>query len=271
MATYITARGAAALGAELNQLATVVRLKIVQEVADAAAQGVGGDPSLLDGPWLKDAQGIDARLNTLTASLGAGSCYREMSLKPYCSAKQAVASVEALSAILREGVSADSISAVRARVPPPYARMIAMKAEPEVRASSIVSASYQMGLAACRPERLYDIERSDATGEAAVMAFAAKVVIETDESLLPAFPASFPAEVEVEANGSQTRKRVIEATGDPAHPLDDAALLAKAERVLSFLPAAPEASRVIETGLNGFDSSAPCRDLITMMAEAGAR
>jgi transcription elongation factor GreB len=39
MATYITARGAAALAAELNQLATVARPKVVQEVADAAAQG----------------------------------------------------------------------------------------------------------------------------------------------------------------------------------------------------------------------------------------
>jgi transcription elongation factor GreB len=39
MATYITTRGATALGAELKQLATVARPKVVQEVADAAAQG----------------------------------------------------------------------------------------------------------------------------------------------------------------------------------------------------------------------------------------
>lgn len=39
MATYITARGAAQLAAELSQLTTVARPKIVLEVADAAAQG----------------------------------------------------------------------------------------------------------------------------------------------------------------------------------------------------------------------------------------
>ncbi len=39
MPTYLTTRGAAALGAELKQLATVARPKVVQEVADAAAQG----------------------------------------------------------------------------------------------------------------------------------------------------------------------------------------------------------------------------------------
>lgn len=39
MATYITSRGAARLAAELSHLATVARPTIVQEVADAAAQG----------------------------------------------------------------------------------------------------------------------------------------------------------------------------------------------------------------------------------------
>ncbi len=39
MATYITSRGAAQLASELSHLATVARPKIVQEVADAAAQG----------------------------------------------------------------------------------------------------------------------------------------------------------------------------------------------------------------------------------------
>jgi transcription elongation factor GreB len=39
MSTYITSRGASQLAAELSHLASVARPKIVQEVADAAAQG----------------------------------------------------------------------------------------------------------------------------------------------------------------------------------------------------------------------------------------
>ena len=35
--------------------------------AQAAKDGVGGDPALLDGPWLKDAHGIDAKVEALTA------------------------------------------------------------------------------------------------------------------------------------------------------------------------------------------------------------
>src|SRR5262249_14217122 len=37
--------------------------------AEAARQGVGGDPDLLDGPWLRDAQGLNADLNALTSGL----------------------------------------------------------------------------------------------------------------------------------------------------------------------------------------------------------
>jgi 2-methylcitrate dehydratase PrpD len=90
--------------------------------AEAAAQGVGGDPALLDGPWLRDAHGIEAKLDALTNGLGAGSVYRQMTLKPFCSAKQAVAAIEALMTIVDGGVAPETISKVIVRVPPPYSR-----------------------------------------------------------------------------------------------------------------------------------------------------
>src|SRR5262245_21071248 len=61
--------------------------------AQAAKDGVGGDPALLDGPWVKDAQGIDAKVEMWTAGLGGSSDYREMTIKPFCSAKQAIAEI----------------------------------------------------------------------------------------------------------------------------------------------------------------------------------
>ena len=73
-----------------------------------------------------------------------------------------------------------------------------------------------MGLAVYRRERLYDIERDDAMNETAALAFAGKVEIVADESLLEFFPATFPAEVEVTAGGKTLRKRVTAAYGDPA-------------------------------------------------------
>ncbi|MGH6768959.1 MAG: MmgE/PrpD family protein [Xanthobacteraceae bacterium] len=232
--------------------------------ADAAAHGVGGDPSLLDGPWLADAHGIEAKLDALTAGLGEASCYRALSLKPFCSAKQAIAAIEGLTALVGEGVALGSITKVRVRVPPPYARMIATKAEAGARASTIVGAAFQMGLAVHARERLYDIERAGALNEAAA-AFAGKVEIVPDEALLALFPANFPAEVEVDAGGKTVRKRITAALGDPSRPLDDAQLADKAQRVLAHMPGAPGAADVIATGLAGLDGNDECNRLAQTM------
>jgi 2-methylcitrate dehydratase PrpD len=231
--------------------------------AEAAVQGVSGDLSLLDGPWLRDAQGIEADLDRLTAGLGTGSVYRELSIKPFCSAKQAVAAVEALMSIVAEGVAPDAITRVVVRVPPPYARMIATKAEVGSRASTIVSAPFQMGLAVHRSERLYDIERDGAMEEEAALDFADRVEIVADDSLLEFFPTNFPAEVDVTADGQTYSKRVIAAYGDPARPLDDAKLTYKASRILG-----EGASETIQIGLAGLDSEDGCETLVETMWDA---
>jgi 2-methylcitrate dehydratase PrpD len=137
-------------------------------------------------------------------------------------------------------------------VPPPYARMIATKPEAGVRASTIVSAAFQIGLAACHRERLYDIERADAMTETAALALASKVEIVPDDSLLEFFPATFPAEVEVVAGGKTLRKRVTTAAGDPGRPLDDAALTDKTKRILGQ-------SSIFDIGSAGLNSSEGCK------------
>jgi 2-methylcitrate dehydratase PrpD len=231
--------------------------------AQAAKDGVGGDPALLDGPWLKDAQGIDAKIEALTSGLGGASIYREMTIKPFCSAKQAIAAVEAFTTVIDGGVAPDAISKVVVRVPPPYARMIATKPEAGARASTIVSASFQIGLAAYHRERLYDIERADAMDERAALALAGKVEIVADEALAEFFPATVPAEVEVVANGKPVRQRVTAANGDPGRQLDDAALADKARRILG-----PAAAEPIQAGLEGFKSDDGCKRMADTLWQA---
>jgi 2-methylcitrate dehydratase PrpD len=238
--------------------------------AAGARSGVGGDPDLLDGPWLRDAQGLDADPGALTAGLGDGSVYREMSLKPFCSAKQSIAAVEALLDLIDGGLSSDTITHVRVRVPPPYVRMIAMKAEVGARSSTLVSVAFQLALAAERRERLYDIERSDITQDAAVQNFAQLVEVVADETLLDSFPACWPAEIEVDAGDQIFRRRVTAATGDPARALDDGQLLRKAQRVLAQLGKPVAAGPLIELGLKGFDDKDSCKKLADVLWNAGA-
>jgi 2-methylcitrate dehydratase PrpD len=224
--------------------------------AGVARHDVGGDPDLLDGPWLREAQGIDADISILTAGLGGRSVYPEMSLKPFCSAKQAIAAVEAVMTVIDEGIAPNAITKVRVRVPPPYARMISTKAEASARASTIVSAALQIGLAACCRERLYDIGREDVLRETEAVAFAEKVEIVADEKLLDVFPVCWPAEVEVSAGGNVIHKRITSALGDPERPLDDAGLVRKANHILGCENAASN-----EFGLGDLDDSASWRRL----------
>lgn len=236
--------------------------------AQAARRGVGGDPDLLDRPWLRDAHGLQADLGALTAGLGRGSVYAQLSLKPFCSAKQAIAATEALMALIDEGVAPKTIDKVTVRVPPPYARMIATRPEAGSRSSTIVSAAYQLGLAAFRRERLYDIERATAMQEASALAFAGKVEVVADERLLADFPANFPAEIEVSAGGALHRKRVTAALGDPSRPLDDDALKDKADRVFEQAGCTRAGSNLIHLGLAGLQDRESCEAFTNAMWSA---
>ena len=52
--------------------------------------------------------------------------------------------IEAFRAILDRGVRAETINKVRVRVPPAYAGMIATRAEPGARQSTMVSVAHQI-------------------------------------------------------------------------------------------------------------------------------
>jgi len=265
LALMLTAGRAGRFHGKLPGRSIILAMAVANGVraADAARQGVGGDPELLHATWLKEAHGLDADLRAMTVGLGISSVYTQMTLKPFCSAKQAISSIEALMALIDEGLAPATISKVSVRVPPPYARMIAMKPGLDSRSSTIVSAAFQMGLAAHRRERLYDIERAEALLEHDAMAFADKVDISADESLMEAFPASYPAEIDVTAGGKMLRRRVTAAYGDPTRPLDDAALLLKAERVWAtpLLHGRSRAKTVVALGLAALQNRESCKRL----------
>ena len=168
--------------------------------------------------------------------------------------------------LIDEGLAPTSIDKVTVRVPPPYARMVSTKPEAGSRSSTIVSAAYQLGLAALRRERLCDIERASTIED--VLAFANKVAVVPDEGLLPDFPENFPAEIEVSAKGTLHRKRVTAALGDPSRPLSDAQLRDKADRVFKQAGAMRAGSNLTELGLAGLQDRNSCKALADAMWSA---
>ncbi len=229
--------------------------------AQAARADFHGDPDVLDKTWLTDTHGIALDRGRLTEKLGASSVYTELSLKPFCSAKQAIAAVNAFQALLGRGIRPDAISRVQVRVPPSYAGMISTRAEAGVRISTIVSVAHQLGLAALAPDALYDIDRSAPTIDAAVAQFAAKVEVAADPDLLPYYPQHWPAEVEVRVGAEVIRQRVVEAAGDPEHPLDADGVTDKGHRVLDPLVGRARAAEWLRMSGAALEDKTACRAL----------
>jgi 2-methylcitrate dehydratase PrpD len=234
--------------------------------AEAARADYRGDPEILDKTWLTDSHGIALDRERLTAKLGTSCVYAALSLKPFCSAKQGIAAIEAFRAILDRGVRAELINKVRVRVPPAYAGMIATRAEAGARQSTMVSVAHQIALAALAADRLYDVDRSSAKADADVSEFASKVEIIADVRLDAYYPRHWPAEVDVEAGGEVHQQRIVEAIGDPEHPLDQAGVAAKAHRVLDPLLGNDGAAEWLEIGGAALDDATACRKLAAAFA-----
>jgi 2-methylcitrate dehydratase PrpD len=229
--------------------------------ADAVQAGYRGDAALLDGKAFEETWGFALDRERLTAA-AAHSVYPALSLKPLCSAKQSIAAVEALRAILASGIAPGSIAAVTVRVPPAYAGMIATKAQDGVRTTTLVSAARQLALLACNPARLYDVDRGEVVSDPAIPELEAKIAIVAEPELAQYYPAAWPAEVEVRGmDGSTRRERVIAAPGDPTRPLDEEALDAKAHNLLDRLIGRPHVEELIGLARRGLRDEAACRAL----------
>jgi 2-methylcitrate dehydratase PrpD len=133
----------------------------------------------------------------------------------------------------------------------------------------MVSVAHQIALAALAPDRLYEVDRSAASGDAtgvAVAEFAAKVEVVPDPALASFYPQHWPADVEIEAGGATPRHRVVEAFGDPEHPLGRDAVDDKAHRVLGPLLGAPRVGEWLAMAHAALDGAGQCKRLATAFA-----
>ncbi len=198
----------------------------------AAADGVDGDPGLLDAAWLKSVGGEAAQAGVQTPV----PRLIELSIKPHCAAKQTLAAVQGLQTLIADGVDPTGITAVEVRVPPAYAAMIDREPPSASRLASMVSVRWQLALAALQPALLDDVSRHAHPPAAALQAFAANVTVVADASLDHWYPAAWPAHLTVTARGGATRVLVTDSRGDPALAMSAADIRAKAARMLATHP-----------------------------------
>jgi 2-methylcitrate dehydratase PrpD len=188
-----------------------------------ASRGFIGDLTLLDADWFQRTHGLAFDPTPFTAH---EPMLNEISMKPWCAAKQTISATDAFRLYLAEGASAERIVSVHAHVPNAYRAMISSK--PPGRLGRIVNLGWQLGLVAYNPQAMMDIDRDPAFQDVQVEAFAQKVEITADSSLDAFYPTQWRARLEITLDdGSVIERTSKEALGDPGAQLDAAALAAK--------------------------------------------
>lgn len=197
----------------------------------AAGDGIDGDTGILNAGWLQ-SMGAPAASPPAADGAESGAVIDQFSIKPHCSAKQVLAAIHGLRLLIADGLEPAAIDALEIHVPSAYSAMIDREPPHLSRLASMVSARWQLALAALNPALLDDVARDRFPGDAALSALAGKASIHADATLDSLYPRSFPARLVVMAAGRRYEVRVEDSPGDPALRYDATQLLDKAVRIL---------------------------------------
>ena len=230
----------------------------------AAARGYAGDRTLLDGDWLNRVHGINCDISTLLTPAEAGGAIATLSLKPYCAAKQTIATIDAFCELLEGGVLPAEIMAIRVSVPPAYSAMISGRQVTASRTQRIVSAAYNLALAAYRRDDLIDVMRPDHSADERISALMARVAIVEDQELLRFYPQRWPARVTANlTDGREVSALVIDARGDPARSLDSVAVTKKFHLLVAPLLDRRNADEIVAACLSATENDSALAKLCT--------
>jgi 2-methylcitrate dehydratase PrpD len=183
-------------------------------------------------------------------------------LKPYHTSRQGLAATEAFAALLRdEVVDAQTIEAIVVTVPAQYRAMIDRAKRPRSKTESR-GIHYQLALAACYPEDLYDIERAELrTEDARVLHLIDAVTVAASEAMSVVYPHVWPGAVTVKTAQGTFERDVQHPRGDRENPLSWSDVEAKWEKILRSVsatePIASIAALVRAGDLTGLLNSLP--------------
>ncbi|MGV2070879.1 MULTISPECIES: MmgE/PrpD family protein [Rhizobium/Agrobacterium group] len=187
----------------------------------SASKGFNGDRSFMDGEWPARSHGVTLEKDILLNVFEGQAAVLGTSIKPYCAAKHAIAAIDGFQRLLKQGVPLDTVTKVVVKAPPVHAGMIGHHDVSLSRLSRITSCSYNLALAAFWPDKLLDIERTDAVADPAVVEFAKKVEVVADPELAHQCPQNYPASIDLFINERIIASIAIsDALGDPAKPFD---------------------------------------------------
>ena len=179
----------------------------------------------------------DISSTRLTSGLGRKWLFDEVGLKPYPTARQALAAIEAARE-LAEGLDDAEIHRIREikiGVPERQRAIIDRPDLPRTRFASIVSVQYQIALALAEPARMMDVTRTPPFVDARIRRLMSKVRVYRARDLDANYPRAFPAHVAIVLPDRRLSRLVRHPRGDHRNPLgwEDVAVKFRATAGLS--------------------------------------
>ena len=162
----------------------------------------------------------------LTRDLGRRFLFDDIGIKPYPTARQGLAAIEAARQIAdTEKLDPTEIDQIVVRLPEAQRAIVDHPAPPASRFASIVSVQYQIALALTAPDRLLDVRRTPPFVDDRLRALMSKIRVRRARELDKHYPNAWPARVEITAGGRRYSRFVLHPRGDAHDPFgwDDVA------------------------------------------------
>jgi 2-methylcitrate dehydratase PrpD len=182
--------------------------------AFSAQEGFSGDDAVLDNRFGR-VHGLVVSQEELINDIGQRYHINQTGIKPYPTARQALAAVEAV----RELVTAHQINPVSIQelivwVPRQFLTIIDHPHVPKNRRESIISVQYQIALAIFSPKGLFDVKREYVAKDARIITLMDKIRVKPSEELERYYPSVWPARVEIRADRQHYVKEMLHPKGD---------------------------------------------------------
>lgn len=160
-------------------------------------------------------------LRALTNGLGRRHLVDDLGMKPFPTARQALAAIEAVQSIAtREELAAEEITSIVAALPQGQRTIVDRPEMPATRFGSIVSLQYQIALALTAPQHLSDVERTPLVDTPELRRLMSRIRVQRARDLDARYPRAWPARVSIRANGRLFTSLVVNPKGDARRPFE---------------------------------------------------
>jgi 2-methylcitrate dehydratase PrpD len=188
----------------------------------------------------------DAILSRMTRGLGRRFLFDEIGTKPFPTARQGLAAIEAARGIVDAAhLAASDITEIVVSLPEPQRVIVDRSGLPRSRFDSIVNIRYQIALAISKPERLFDVGRTPPFGSPVLRRLMTRIRLTRARDLESQYPRAWPARVAIQARGRRHVRVVTHPLGDARCPPDWGEIAAKAIRIAAPVAGTSTTERVI--------------------------